>query len=204
VAAALLPPAIIARARATRSESPRINLIPDMDYQPKFLPQTENALFADGRAMRPEIEGTIARGELREDDHFYRGRVAEEWASGFPVPVTRELMERGQERFEIFCAPCHGLSGRGDGLVARRADELALSGNAVWTPPTSIHDETVRGRPAGHLFNTITFGIRTMPAYGSQIDVGDRWAIVAYLRALQRSSAATIEDVPESVRPTLR
>jgi mono/diheme cytochrome c family protein len=175
-----------------------------MDYQPKYLPQTANAMFLDGRAARPFPEGTIARGRLTENPHFSTGRVNDDWATEFPVPVTADLMARGRQRFEIYCAPCHGLGGMGDGLVARRADRLMEQGQAAWTPPANLHDDTVRERPVGNLFNTITYGIRTMPAYGSQVTEADRWAIVAYVRALQRSSRATLDDVPADVRPTLQ
>lgn len=201
---ALVPAAMITRARMTTSKVPRINLVPDMDYQPKYLPQTANAMFLDGRAMRPQPEGTIARGRLVEDQHFSTGRVGDDWATTFPMPVTAELMARGRQRFEIYCAPCHGLAGHGDGLVARRADRLMEQGQATWTPPTNLHDDTVRERPVGHIFNTITYGIRTMPSYGAQVPEADRWAIVAYVRALQRSSRATLDDVPADVRPTLQ
>jgi len=201
---ALIPAAMISRARQSHSSTPRINLVPDMDYQPKFLPQTANALFADGRAMRPPVEGTVARGQLHEDDHLYRGRAQDDWAGSIPFPVTKARIERGRDRFDIYCAVCHGAAGFGDGMIARRAETLAELGKANWTPPTSLHEETVRERPDGHLFNTITNGIRNMPAYGSQISVEDRWAIVAYVRALQRSQSARISDVPEDVRPTLR
>jgi mono/diheme cytochrome c family protein len=201
---AFLPAAMISRARTDRSATPRINLIPDMDYQPKYLPQTENRLFADGRATRPRVEGTVARGELHEDDHLWRGRAGVDWATSIPIPVTKALMERGRQRFDIHCAVCHGTAGFGDGMVAKRADELAQLGKANWTPPTSLHDDVVRLRADGHLFHTITHGIRNMPAYGSQIAVEDRWAIVAYVRALQRSQNARIDDVPEDQRPTLR
>lgn len=201
---ALIPFALIARARATKSDVPRINLVPDMDYQPRFQPQTRADLFVDERAMRPAVDGTIARGELREDDHYYRGRAGDDWATTFPMPVTESLMARGRERFEIHCAPCHGVSGNGRGMVAIRAEQLAEQGNAAWTPPLSMHDQTVRERSVGHLFNTITYGIRNMAAYGPQVEVADRWAIVAYIRALQRSSSGTLSDVPEEVRPTLK
>ena len=202
--AALVPAAMITRARVSTSDLPRINLIPDMDYQPKYLPQTANAMFLDGRAARPQPEGTIARGRLIENAHLSTGRVNDDWATTFPVPVTADLMARGRQRFEIYCAPCHGLTGHGDGLVARRADRLMEQGQATWVPPTSLHDDTVRERPVGHLFNTITYGIRTMPSYGSQVAEADRWAIIAYVRALQRSSRATLDDVPADVRPTLQ
>jgi mono/diheme cytochrome c family protein len=204
VVIALIPAALITRARYTRSSTPRINLVPDMDYQLKYLPQTANALFADGRAMRPAPEGTVARGRLAEDERFHRGRSGEDWVGEIPVPVTGAVLRRGRERYGIFCSVCHGLSGYGDGMVHARALELAEKGLANWVPPTSLHDDLVRDRPDGHLFNTITYGIRNMPAYGPQIPPEDRWAIVAYLRALQRSQKATLDDVPAEKRSALR
>jgi mono/diheme cytochrome c family protein len=203
-AVALVPPAVITWARSSHSGTPRINLVPDMDYQPRFQPQTENGLFLDKRGMRPQVDGTIARGHLDENEAYTRGRANGDWVARVPVPVTESMVQRGRARFEIYCAPCHGISGFGDGMVARRADLLAETGNATWTPPTSIHDELVVGRADGHIFNTITYGVRTMPAYGPQISVADRWAIVTYVRALQRSQSASLSDVPEDVRPTLR
>jgi cytochrome c5 len=175
----------------TRSETPRIQIVPDMDDQPKFKAQQANPFFADGRAMRSPIPGTVARGELRDDDHYYRGLVGGELASEFPMRLTPAILQRGRERYEIFCQPCHGLSGKGDGVVAQRADRLQ---EGTWTPPSSFHTDLVRSRPAGHIFNTITHGIRNMPPYGSQISVRDRWAIVAYVRALQRSQHAALRD----------
>jgi mono/diheme cytochrome c family protein len=111
------------------------------------------------------------------------------------------MLRRGQERYDIYCSPCHGLAGYGDGMVAMRAEGLQ---EGTWTPPSSIHTELVRSRAPGHLYNTITNGIRNMPAYGPQISVEDRWAIVAYVEALQRSQAATVEDVPMELRASLR
>ncbi|PWB75022.1 MAG: quinol:cytochrome C oxidoreductase [Holophagae bacterium] len=172
-----------------------------MDNQPKYRPQSRNRLFADRRAMRPPVEGTVARGELREDDRLYRGAVGGVWVEEIPVPVTDQLLRRGRARYDIYCSPCHGLAGYGDGMVAKRADALQ---EGTWTPPASFHSELVRGRPVGHLYNTISNGIRNMPAYGPQITVEDRWAIVAYLRALQRSQSATVEDVPPELRAQLR
>lgn len=197
----IIPLALIARARATHQSTPRINIIPDMDIQNRYDAQSENRLFADGRAMRPPVDGTVARGQLREDTHFYAGKVAGVWATSIPVPVTDALLARGRQRFEIYCAPCHGLGGVGDGLVAQRADELQ---QGTWTPPSSFHTDLVRGRTDGELFNTISHGIRTMPSYGSQIVPSDRWAIVAYVRALQRSQNARLEDIPEEARAQLR
>ncbi len=204
-----VPLAIVAVARTTVSESPPVHLFFDMDQQPRFGAQAAGPvledgtpLFADGRAMRAPVEGTVARGRLAGDGHHERGVVRDVPAESFPdrVPLTRALLERGRERYDISCSPCHGLSGYGDGLVARRADELQ---EGTWTPPSSLHTELVRSRPVGHLYNTITNGIRNMPAYGRQIPVDDRWAIVAYVKALQRSQNASLKDVPESVKSRL-
>jgi mono/diheme cytochrome c family protein len=200
-AVALVPLALVARARVSKNAEPRIHLIPDMDHQPKLRAQQLNPLFADRREMRRPVGGTVARGELALDDHYYRGQVEGQWAEDFPLPVTGELMHRGQERFNIYCAPCHGLDGGGRGPVAVRADELQ---EGTWVPPLSFHEQQVLDRPVGHIFNTITRGIRTMPAYGGQIPVGDRWAIVAYVRALQRSQHASLDDVPADLRESLR
>lgn len=200
-AAALVPFALIARSRATTSPEPRIQIIRDMGRQPKFKTQSANPMFADGRAMRPAVAGAVAHGDLHDDEAYWEGRTAAGWVTVFPVAVTEERMRRGQERFEIFCSPCHGLAGYGDGEVAKRADALQ---EGTWTPPSSFHTDLVRGRPVGHLFNTITNGIRNMPAYGAQVPVADRWAIVMYVRALQRSQAASIADVPAQLQRQIR
>ncbi len=198
---ALLPFACAYRARQTTSPLPRIHLLQDMDKQPKAKAQSTSALFADGRAARQPVPGTVARGRLAQDDWFHRGLSGGGWATSLPVETTPRLLARGQERYGIYCSPCHGLSGYGDGIVAKRADRLQ---EGTWVPPTNLHDETVRARPDGHLFNTITNGIRTMPAYGSQIPEDDRWAIVAYVRALQLSQRATMAAVPPDMQPKLR
>jgi mono/diheme cytochrome c family protein len=201
-ALALVPLAMIAKARSTTSPRPRLNIVPDMDNQPKFRAQQANPMFADGRAMRLPVPGTIARGELREDDALFRGRTdAGEWVTAFPMPLTAQMVKRGQERFDVYCTPCHGYAGYGDGLVAKRADRLQ---EGTWTPPSSLHTELVRSRSIGQLFNTISNGVRTMPAYGPQIPVADRWAIVAYVRALQRSQNGRAADVPPELRSQLR
>jgi len=217
---ALIPPLWIARARVVTSDQPRWHTFIDMDYQPKFKPQTASALFADGRADRLPVAGTVARGQLREDERLYRGidpdaapvppepkgpeagkpapqpasaEPAVAWVKDFPIAVTDEAMKRGRQRYNVYCAPCHGLAGEGDGLVAKRAQELQ---QGTWVPPTSLHSEAVRPQPVGQIFNTITNGVRKMPAYGPQISVQDRWAIVLYVRALQRTQNAKPEDVP--------
>lgn len=196
-----VPLALVMRARVTTSSAPRIHVIPDMDNQPKFKTQSRNPLFADRRAMRPPVAGTVARGSLLEDPSMGTGRVGEDWIDVAPIDITSGVLERGRQRYEIFCSPCHGLVGFGDGMVAKRADELQ---EGTWTPPTSFHSELIRERADGHLFNTITNGIRNMPGYGSQIPVEDRWAIVAYVRALQLSQNASIDDVPVETRAQLR
>ena len=153
--------------------------------QNRFKSQQANPLFADTREARPIVPGTIARGRLVEDDTLVTGLRGTGYVDTFPMPVSEDVLKRGRERFEIYCAPCHGLAGRGNGIVAVRAERLQ---EGTFVPPTSVQDKTVLARPVGHLFATITNGIRTMPSYGSQITVGDRWAIVAYVRALQRSA----------------
>jgi mono/diheme cytochrome c family protein len=205
VCLALLPPLLVAQARASKSTSPRIHIIQDMDKQPRFKAQRPNPLFADGRAQRPEIPNTVAWQAARNDPLFYEGRAADGWATRFPpqLELNEGFVRRGQERFTIYCAPCHGYDGAGGGIVGQRALELGTPG---WNPPTSLvaPDSIVRNQPHGQVFNTITRGVRTMPPYGDQIPERDRWAIIAYVRALQRSQDARIEDVPADVRPELR
>lgn len=187
LALAVLPFACIYRARHSTSAQPRIHLIQDMDNQARYKSQQVNPLFADTREARPPVAGTIARGHLDSDEALSQGLSQGAFVEIFPVPVTAHLVARGQDRFQIYCAPCHGLAGYGNGIVAIRADRLQ---EGTWVPPSSLHEATVLARPVGQLFNSITNGIRTMPSYGSQIPVEDRWAIVAYVRALQRAGHA--------------
>jgi len=201
IALSWVPIALIMRARVITSSKPRIHIVPDMDNQPRYATQSRNRLFADRRAMRPPVAGTVARGTLLGDLAVTRGKLGDDWVEAIPVPLNPLMLAQGRHRYDIFCSPCHGLAGLGDGMVAKRADELQ---EGTWTPPTSFHTDLLRQRPAGHLFNTISNGIRNMPAYGPQIPVEDRWAIVAYVRALQRSQNATIDDVPEDIRAQLR
>ena len=201
--ASLVPFALFAAARESHTEKPRIHIIQDMDSQPYFKSQRDNPFFADERSDRLPVPGTVASGDLREDDHLYRGRVDGVWARTFPPQVepTAENMARGKQRFEIFCAPCHGLTGEGTGMVNNRAQELA---QGTWVPPTNINQEHLRKMPVGELFNSITNGVRNMPAYGPQIKPEDRWAILLYVRALQRSRAASINDLSETERASLK
>lgn len=200
--AAIVPFAIFAKARETKTREPRIHTVADMDWQPKYKAQDQNTFFADNRADRPPVPGTVAVGQLQEDDHFYRGRQDEAFATTFPpaFPIDERTMARGQERFGIYCAPCHGLSGNGDGMVSKRADALA---QGTWVPPTNLNQDYLREQPVGQLFHAITHGVRNMPPYGDQIKPEDRWAIILYLRALQRRSAASIDDVPAAERGAL-
>lgn len=201
VAVSWIPFAVIYRERAARHPYARALLLPDMTKQPKYRPQRMNPAFADVRADRRPVEGTVAQGEGMLTEAFSRGIEGGKWVEAFPVPVTEAMMHRGQERYEIFCSPCHGLAGDGDGIIAKRADRLQ---EGTWVPPSSFHDPRLRAMPVGQLFNTITNGVRNMPPYGAQIPPADRWAITAYLRALQLSRYAPIDDVPPEQRGGLQ
>lgn len=201
VTLSILPFAVAYQMRNTTSDRPRIHLVSDMDWQPKYKPQSASPLFEDGRAMRPQVSGTVAWGELNEDERFHLGRDGEAWVADIPIEIDDELMLRGRERYDVYCSSCHGHDGSGDGIVARRALELKQT---TWVPPTSIHAEHVEAQPAGQLYATIANGIRTMPGYATQIEPRDRWAIVLYLRALQRSRDTSADDVPFEIREKLR
>jgi mono/diheme cytochrome c family protein len=203
--AALVPFAMIAKARATHTHEPRVHMLSDMDFQPKAQAQNASVIFANGRASRMPPAGTVARGDLELDDHTFRGLQDGEWARAFPpdFDVSMRTMERGRERFGIYCQPCHGAAGDGNGMVHRRT--LSLGRNVRgWVQPSNLHQESIVRQPHGQIFNTITHGIRTMPSYAAQISVEDRWAIVLYLRALQRSQNALIDDLPADQRDAIR
>jgi hypothetical protein len=192
--AATIPLALIFRARTAFSDKPRIHFIQNMDNQPKYVSQEANALFLDGRAMRPRVEGTIARSGMAGDTHYFMGVDDGEWASTFPSSITvdHEFLLRGQGRFNIYCSPCHGAGGFGDGLIHHRANQLVETGvnGTSWVAPKNLHEAAMKEQPVGQLFNTITNGVRTMSGYGSQVTTHDRWAIVSYLKALQLSQDA--------------
>ena len=193
---ALIPPALIVRARFDHSREPRIHVFPDMDNQKKYKAQSKHPMFVDGRSSRPPAPGTVARGQLNEDDHLHMGVVGGNWATELPaqIEINEALFDRGQERFEIFCSPCHGYTGHGDGSVHVRASNVSSS---TWVQPMSLH-KTGDGAPmeqsVGQIFNTISNGKNNMPPYRNQINPADRWAIVAYVRALQRSQDAKPTD----------
>jgi mono/diheme cytochrome c family protein len=201
--ASVVPFALAAKARYTKSSSPRIHLIQDMDSQPKYKAQRENSFFADNRAARPAIDGTVAAGDERVDDHFYLGKDGGAWARTFPseIALTAATMDRGRQRFGIYCTPCHGQIGQGDGMVSQRADSLQ---QGTWVTPTNITQQYLREMPVGQLFNSITNGVRSMPAYGPQIKTEDRWAIIMYVRALQRSRSGSVSDLPPDARASLK
>jgi mono/diheme cytochrome c family protein len=193
--AAALPFALAAKARNSKSSSPRIHVIGDMDWQPKYKAQRENPIFADGRSTREQVAETVAVGELRDDDHFYRGKISGAFARTFPAEVSFDetTMARGRERFGIYCTPCHGATGRGDGMVVQRG----------YRRPPSLHIDRLRNEKTGYFFDVITSGFGAMPDYSAQVPVADRWAIVAYVRALQLSENARLDDVPADRRAEL-
>ena len=162
----------------------------DMHDQPKYIPLRESTFFSDARSARPMVEGTVARGHLRDDDLLYTGRMDGTDATVFPFPVEARVMARGQERFNIYCSPCHGRTGQGDGMVVQRG----------YRRPPTFHQDRLRDAPVGHFFDVMTNGFGAMPDYAAQIAAADRWAIVAYVRALQLSEHATAADVPPSER----
>jgi hypothetical protein len=149
--------------------------------------------FDDRQTARPPVAGTVAQGQLQEDELFYAGRIAGKLVDVFPFTVTREVLERGQERFNIFCSPCHGRTGDGEGMVVRRG----------FRHPPSYHIERLRNAPVGHFFDVITHGFGSMYDYADRVAPHDRWAIIAYIRALQFSRNATLADVPEDQRAVL-
>jgi hypothetical protein len=159
----------------------------DMQVQPRVNPLAKSDFFPDQRSARPPVEGTVARGQLHEDAYFYTGKIGNSPGDYLPFPVTREVLDRGRERYNIFCAPCHSRVGDGNGFVPSRG--------FARTPP-SFHIPRLQKAPAGYFYDVITEGFGTMPDYASQIPARDRWNIVAYVRALQLSQNATMADVP--------
>jgi mono/diheme cytochrome c family protein len=166
----------------------------DMHDQPKYTPLRSTAFFGDARSARPPVPGTVARGQLREDPYLETGKIGNADATAFPFPVDAALMARGRERFEIFCTPCHGRTGTGDGMIVQRG----------YRRPPTYHDDRLRNAPVGHFVDVIANGFGAMPDYSEEIGARDRWAIAAYIRALQFSQHARLADVPEGERGALR
>ena len=185
----------LAACRGSVSDKPPIHINPNMDDMERYDAQEESPFFADGRTMRAPVPGTVARGMLRSDTAFYLGRDASgAYLARMPLPFTREFALRGRERYDIFCTVCHGQAGDGQGIIMTGGYGFA---------PIGYHDDRLRTIEDGYLYDVIAHGIRTMPAYGHQIPVADRWAIVAYIRALQRSQNAAAGDVPSDILSTL-
>ena len=186
----------LAGFRGSKFSRPPIEIFPDMDRQAKVKAQSASAFFADGRADRPTPPNAVARGHLDADDAIFRGRDgADEFVAGFPdsLTVDETLVRRGQDRYMIYCAPCHGAIGDGNGITK----SYGMGATAT------LLDERLRNMPAGEIFNTITNGKNTMRSYSDKLDAQDRWAVVAYVRALQRASHASAADVPESAKAEL-
>lgn len=222
-----VPLAVIARARVVPKTQPRVHLFQDMDAQPRLNAQDYTELFQDRRAMRPPVPGTVARGELNDDAVWAQGFTLDAGADGNATPryaaqippqikVDEALLKRGQSRYNIYCAPCHGLAGEGDGPIHERAAKLLASGSGSlgtqWVQPKNLQiiDEATGQLtygpgvyPDGKMFSVITSGLGNMAGYAQQIEVEDRWAIVAYVRALQVSQHAPMDLVPEDRRQTL-
>ncbi len=237
----IIPLLIVLKMRVTNSGSPRFHVFYDMDFSPSKDAQQNSTLFADSRAMRPDVPGTVSRGQM--DLNFQTGIDVDKltqidplgaerlvfavnadvdpatkdekpeaappsvmdttpWLKENPREITLDLVEKGQQQFGIYCSVCHGLNGGGNGLVNRRAQKILA---ATWIPPSSLHQEILYADkyPDGKLFNTISNGIRKMPGYASQIKVEDRWAIVAYVRALQNSQNASMDLVPKAKQKDL-
>ena len=165
----------------------------DMHDQPKYVPLRPSSFFADNSSARLLPAGTVARGQLRDDTLLYTGKVGEEQATEFPFPVDATVMARGQEAYNAYCAHCHGLTGAGDGMVVQRG----------FTKPPSLFEDRLKTAPVGYVFDVITNGFGAMPDHASQVKVTDRWAIAAYVRALQASASGTVDDVPAGARQQL-
>jgi mono/diheme cytochrome c family protein len=158
----------------------------DMHDQPKVRPLRESEIFADKRSARPLVPGTVARGTLREDTALYTGKIGKDFVTEIPVKVSAELLDRGQTQFQVFCSPCHGRTGRGDGMIVQRG----------FKKPSSYHVDRLRRMPIGYYYDVMTNGFGAMSDYAAQVTPEDRWAIAAYVRALQLSQYAPAADVP--------
>jgi len=158
----------------------------DMQDEPKFFPQRGTTFYPDGRSVRPQVAGTVARSQGDEDSYFYTGLVNGKEGDGLPIDLTADTMARGQERYNIYCTPCHSRVGNGDGMIVQRG----------YRPAGDFHTDRLRNAPLGHFFAVMTYGYGAMPDYAAQIAPQDRWAIAAYIRALQLSQDAKPADVP--------
>lgn len=158
----------------------------DMHDQPRYEALEESQFFRDGQSARQLVRGTVPRGYLKSDEQFFTGRNGDQFVTEFPFSITRESLERGRERFNIYCSPCHGQTGLGNGMIVQRG----------FSPPPSYHQDRLREEPIGHFFDVVTNGYGAMASYAARVEPRDRWNIIAYIRALQLSQQATRADVP--------
>ncbi len=186
----------LAGLRGTTFRKPPLEVFPDMKRQPKLRPQKDSRFFADSRNSRPPVAGAVPTHALLDDNPIATGRIAgtTNFVETNPFPMGAELLARGQEQFTIYCAPCHSAGGDGNGIITKYG--LVRAGN--------FHDPRLVRATDGELFNSLSYGKNQMPAYASQVSVTNRWAIIAYLRVLQRSRLGTIEDVPAAHRSQLK
>lgn len=188
ILAVIVLPMVLASCRGQLSKEEPVHPNMNMDQQERFEPQEENNFFADNRAMRQPVDGTIARGHLKQNKPLYQGiNEDSSFVTEIPVDVTKSFLYRGQDRYNIYCTPCHGIAGDGNGII--------MVNQYGYVPSPSFHIERLQNQSVGYFYSAIANGIRTMPAYAHQIPVKDRWAIVAYVRALQRSQNATEGEV---------
>jgi cytochrome c len=165
----------------------------DMHDQPKYRAYSYSSFWNDSRSMRPRVDNTIARGQLKIDSAMHRGRAGDQFVNEIPYKLTRDFVARGQQRYDIYCAPCHGGTGDGEGMVVQRG----------FKHPPTYHQDRLRNQPVGYIYDVITNGYGSMISYASRIPVQDRWAIVAYVKALQLSQNANVSEVPEADRSKL-
>ena len=168
----------------------------DMWVQTKSAPLSSSEFFPDGGSARPLVPGTIPRGHLREDGVFYTGIENGKWTDKVPVPITKDLLMRGKDRFDIYCSPCHGRLGDGKGMIAQRGYQLKR-------PVGNYHSDRLRKMPVGHFYDVITNGYGAMYSYASRIEPQDRWAVVAYIRVLQLSQHASVNDLTDAEKVKL-
>ena len=197
ILAALLACAFVFQGctRGRPSKKPPVHLIPDMDSQPKYKTQGEGRFFSDGSAMRLPVLGAVSRGALPDSGTLSSGRTEDgRWTGINPLRITAITLERGRERYDIYCAPCHSRLGDGAGILVSRG----------YVPPPTFHSARIRGLADGQIYDAVVNGVRNMPSYGHQIPLRDRWRIVAHLRALQHSQNETIRDAPIDKRDALK
>lgn len=182
---------VLSACRGTVTDKPPIHINPNMDDMERYEAQEESPFFADGRAMRPKVPGTVARGMLQQDTDYYKGLDSTgAYVANNPLTLTKDILLRGRSRYDIYCAVCHGKAGDGLGIVMTGGYGFA---------PISYHNDRLRNIEDGYLYDVTANGIRTMPAYGHQLPVADRWAVVAYIRVLQRSQNASEGDIPDDI-----